>query len=265
MSFSEETISIDGNPVRVWRAGSGPKLTFLAGFAGLPKWTPFLDRLAAGRSLIVPSLPGFPGAGQQHTDLDDHLDWIVATRRILVETDALGGELVGSSVGGALAAEIAALWPSDVTVLTLIAPLGLFVEADPTADPWAQRGDKIPALMAEDADAFKALRELLEGEDPTEWKIAQSRADAAGARLLWPLGDTGLAKRLGLIAAPTLLVWGEQDRLVPPSYAGYFSQRIAAPVTVRTIASAGHLAWLDKPDEVAEAVLAGPDAARAAA
>jgi pimeloyl-ACP methyl ester carboxylesterase len=265
MPFTEETIDVDGAAVRVWRAGSGPKLTFLAGFAGLPKWTPFLDRLAEKRSLIVPSLPGFPGAAANHTELDDHLDWIVATRRILVEADAAGGELAGSSIGGALAAEIAALWPAEVTRLTLISPLGMFVDTDPTADPWAQRSDKIPPLMAEDAEAFKALRALPEGEDPTEWKIMQSRADAAGARLLWPLGDTRLAKRLKLITAPTLLVWGGADKVVPPSYARHFGERIGGRVETRVIDGAGHLAWLDKPAEVADAILAGDGAAEAAA
>lgn len=265
MSFTEQTIDVDGASVRVWRAGSGPKLTFLAGFAGLPKWTPFLDRLAEKRSLVVPSLPGFPGAAANHNELDDHLDWIVATRRILMEADALGGELVGSSVGGALAAEIAALWPSDVLRLTLISPLGMFLDGDPTTDPWAQRGDRIPPLMAEDAEAFKALRALPEGEDPTEWKIMQSRADAAGARLLWPLGDTRIAKRLKLIKAPTLLVWGAADKVVPPSYARHFSERIGGRVETKVIDGAGHLAWLDRPAEVADAILTGAGAARAAA
>jgi pimeloyl-ACP methyl ester carboxylesterase len=265
MSFTEEFIDVDGTSVRVWRKGSGPKLTFLPGFAGLPKWIPFLDRLAEERSIVVPSLPGFPGAGANHNDLDDHLDWIVATRRILIEAGALGGELVGSSVGGALAAEIAALWPDSITRLVLISPMGMFIENDPTADPWAQRGDKIPPLMVETPDAFKALRELPDGEDATEWKIMQSRADAASARLLWPLGDTRLAKRLKLIEAPTLLLWGAEDKVVPTSYADYFAQRIGGDVEKRIVPGAGHLAWLDKPDETANAILAPVGAARAAA
>jgi pimeloyl-ACP methyl ester carboxylesterase len=265
MSFTEQMIDVDGASVRVWRAGSGPKLTFLAGFAGLPKWAPFLDRLAETHSLVVPSLPGFPGAGANHNDLDDHLDWIVATRRILLAADALGGDLVGSSIGGALAAEIAALWPDSVKRLTLISPMGLYIENDPTADPWAQRGDKVPPLMAEDADAFKALRAMPEGEDATEWKIMQSRADAAGARLLWPLGDTRLAKRLKLIEAPTLLLWGSADKVQPTSYAGHVSKLMTAEVETRIIDGAGHLAWLDKPVEVAAAILLGVGAARTAA
>ena len=63
------TVEVNGFPCRVWRQGSGPKLGFLAGFGGLPRWIPFLDRLAAERTVIVPSLPGFPGA-TGHNRLD---------------------------------------------------------------------------------------------------------------------------------------------------------------------------------------------------
>ena len=67
------TIDINGHPCRVWTKGKGPKLGFLAGFGGLPRWVPFLDKLAATRTVVVPSLPGFPGA-TGHTRLDSHLE-----------------------------------------------------------------------------------------------------------------------------------------------------------------------------------------------
>ena len=58
----EFSIEVNGFPSRVWQKGEGPKLGFLAGFGGLPRWVPFLDALARERTLIVPSLPGFPAA-----------------------------------------------------------------------------------------------------------------------------------------------------------------------------------------------------------
>jgi hypothetical protein len=56
------SVEINGFPCRVWTKGTGPKLGFLAGLGGLPRWLPFLDRLAETRTVIVPSLPGYPGA-----------------------------------------------------------------------------------------------------------------------------------------------------------------------------------------------------------
>ena len=89
--------------------------------------------------MIVPSLPGFPGGDRGHTVLDSHLDWVLAVRQLLEKAGLDGADLAGSSVGGSLAAEIAAIWPRSVRRLALIAPFGLFDESDPATDPWAQR------------------------------------------------------------------------------------------------------------------------------
>ncbi len=106
------TIDVNGFSTRVWRAGSGPKLGFLAGFGGLPRWMPVLDELAKSRTLIVPSLPGFPGGDRGHTVLDSHLDWMLAIREILEKSGLSGADLAGSSVGASFALEVAALWPA---------------------------------------------------------------------------------------------------------------------------------------------------------
>ena len=81
------------------------------------------------------------------------------------------------------------------------------------------------------------------------------RANEAAARAFWPLGNTRLEKRLPLIAAPTLLIWGEQDQIVPRGYADRFAREIGGRAEIVTIPGAGHLAELDKPDEVAAAIL----------
>src|ERR1700733_13500658 len=121
--------------MRIWRKGAGPKSGFLAGFGGLPRWVPFLDELARTRTVIVPSLPGFPGGDRGHTVLDSHLDWLLAVREILDQADLAGPGLVGDSGGAPLAAEIAALWPAPVGKLALIAPFGLFDVNNPPTDP----------------------------------------------------------------------------------------------------------------------------------
>ncbi len=213
------TVDVNGFATRIWRKGSGPKLGFLAGFGGLPRWVPFLDELAKSRTVIVPSLPGFPGGDRGHSMLDTHLDWLLAVRDLLAKADLDGADLAGSSVGASLAAEMAALWPASVRRLALIAPFGLFDEADPPTDPWAQRADAVPGLMCADPEIWKALKAVPEGANSIEWPIEQTRANEAAARIFWPLGNTKLEKRLKLIQAPTLLIWGEQDQIMPRSYA----------------------------------------------
>jgi pimeloyl-ACP methyl ester carboxylesterase len=252
---SVSSVEIDGFSCRVWTAGEGPKLGFLAGFGGLPKRVPFLDILARERTVVVPSLPGFPGGERGHTVLDSHLDWVLAVRRLIAGAGLDGADLAGSSVGAALAAEVAAIWPQSVRRLGLIAPFGLFDERDPPTDPWAQRPGDLPGLMCADPSRWEALKAEPEGHNDPEWPIEQTRASEAAARIFWPLGNSRLEKRLKLIAAPTLVVWGGEDRLMPKSYAGRFAGGIAGRAEIAIIPGAGHLAELDKPDEVAAAIL----------
>src|SRR5215813_5966941 len=114
-----QTVEINGFACRVWRKGEGPRLGFLAGFGGLPRWIPFLDVLARERTVIVPSLPGFPGGARGHTVLDSHLDWVLAVRQLLQKAGLDGADLAGSSVGASFAAETTAIWPSMVRRLAL--------------------------------------------------------------------------------------------------------------------------------------------------
>jgi pimeloyl-ACP methyl ester carboxylesterase len=249
------SVEINGFSCRVWTAGSGPKLGFLAGFGGLPRWVPFLDALARERTVIVPSLPGFPGGERGHSVLDSHLDWVLAAHLLLQKAGLDGADLAGSSVGGSLVAEVAAIWPHQVRRLALIAPFGLFDEKDPATDPWAQRAPDVPGLLCADPARWEELKAEPEGQNSPEWPIEQVRAAEAAARIFWPLGNTKLEKRLPLIAAPTLLLWGEHDRIMPRSYADKFATGIAGHSEIRVIPGAGHLAELDQPEAVAAAIL----------
>lgn len=253
------TVDVNGFPTRIWRKGDGPKLGFLAGYGGLPRWMPFLDELAKTRTLIVPSMPGFPGGDRGHSILDTHLDWLLAVRDTLDQAGLSGADIAGSSVGASLAAEVAALWPATVRRLALIAPFGLFDEKNPPTDPWAQRADAVPGLMCADPEIWKAMKTTPEGANSIEWPIEQVRANEAAARIFWPLGNTRIEKRLRLIKSPTLLLWGEQDRIMPRAYADIFARGIAGATKRKIIPGAGHLAELDKPVEVAREISAFMD------
>ena len=163
--------------------------------------------------MIVPSLPGFPGGERGHTVLDTPSRLGARDAAAADKAGLDGADLVGSTAGGSLAAEIAAIWPQSVKRLALIAPFGLFDEQDPMTDPWAQRAPDVPALLCADPARWEALKTEPEGQNSPEWPIEQVRAAEAAARIFWPLGNTKLEKRLPLIEAPTLLLWGEQDRI----------------------------------------------------
>ena len=252
---AERSVAVNGVPCRIWEKGKGSPLVYLAGLAGLPRWTPFLDRLAEHRRVIAPSLPGFPGAAG-HDQLDTLLDWIAATLDLLEGAGFSGGDLVGASVGGALAAEVAAMAPALVRCLVLIAPFGLYDPAIPPLDLWGQKPGVGPALVTAQPDTYKAFTAPPEGADTNEWPIILSRANEAAARILWPLADTRLARRLHRVRCPTLVLWGTEDKVLAPAYAKRFAEGIAGRTTMKLIPGAGHLADLDAPGACAEAVLA---------
>ena len=248
----ERSVTVAGVACRVWEKGEGEPVTFLPGIGGLPRWSAFVDALAQRRRVIAPSLPGFPGAAAL-AELDDQLDWLLATHDLLQAAGGTGGDLVGVSVGAALAADVAAVWPESIRQLVLVSPLGLFDAAEPSADIFAQPPGQLGALLCRIPAAFEAHGALPAGADAVEWTVQQVRAQEAAARLLWPVGDTHLARRLHRVAQPTLLVFGGSDRVLPSGYRQRF-QRALPQARLELIDGAGHLVDLDAPEALAALV-----------
>src|SRR5262245_19131396 len=120
------TIEIAGKPCRIWEQGQGRPLFYLHSSVLSLKWSPFHQALAAGARLVALSLPGFAGSEGQDL-IDDHLAWCLGARDMLTAAGFKPGDtLIGASATGAIAADVAALWPDLVGRLVLIAPFGLY-------------------------------------------------------------------------------------------------------------------------------------------
>ena len=249
-----QSVDVNGHPCRVWEKGSGEPLGFFPGIGGAPRWTPFMEALSVERRVIVRSLPGFPGA-HGHDILDSHLDWMIATHELLIGAGLEGADLVGTSVGGAIAADAAAIWPTVARRLVLISPYGLYDAEDSGIDPFAARPADIGQCLSANAEAYGGVFGVPDDEDQVEWLVTLSRAQEAAARILWPLGNSRLDRRLCRICVPTLLLWGDQDQIIPRSYADRVAAGINAETRIETISGAGHLADIDEPAATAAAIL----------
>jgi pimeloyl-ACP methyl ester carboxylesterase len=228
--------------------GRARRVLYLHGIAGGPAPSPALDALAAGGiDVVAPALPGFDGAPGFEAPAD-HLGWLTRVSDVLDATGALPCPVIGASVGGMLAADLAALRPEAVERLALLGPLGLWDDAiggeDLFALPAVARHSALfaGAVPAPFTDAFADR-----GAD--EQPVAQHLAWVAAAGLVWPLPDRGLAGRLHRVRCPRLVVWGALDRIAPVAYAPRWADD---PVVVD---GAGHLVEWDAPAEVAEALL----------
>jgi pimeloyl-ACP methyl ester carboxylesterase len=266
----ERTVSVWGGECRISEAGEGPRLGVMAGHGGLPRWTPFLSELAERRRVVVVSLPGFPGSGNQHETIDGHLDWLCATLDLLEAADLEGCDLAASSTAAMLAADVAAYAPGFVRRLSLAGPYGLFNVAEPVTDFFANAPKEMVALLCKHAGRYaEAFAEPSEFLELAEWRLQALRAQAASARIAWPMGERGLVKRLHRIRCPVQLLWGREDRLVPPAYADVFSEGLGGPTETVIVDDAGHLVWVDQPERSAREVLRfleqGAVAGRAAA
>lgn len=250
-------ITVSGSECQVLEKGIGPTTVFWAGLGGTPRWTEFHDLLAAERRLQVVSLPGQQGSERGHERLVGPLDWVAMALDVL---DAVAGEpvdLIASSISGLLAGEVAALCQPAIRKLVLIGSYGLYDDADPTRNVFAEAPPTCPGFLIQDADAYKAAYGPPIGAkdaETDEFLVTAYRADEVMARLSWPFGDLKLARRLHRIVAPTLLLWGAEDRLVPPSYARRFAGGIAGQTQIKIVPEAGHLVHMDAPAQSASII-----------
>lgn len=253
---SERTVAVWGGRCRVMEAGTGPRLGVMAGHGGLPRWTPFLERLSERRRVVLVSLPGFPGSDSQHERLDGHLDWLAATLDLLEAADLAGCDLAASSTAAMLAADVAAYAPGFVRSLSLAGPYGLFDVAAPVTDVFAHTPGEMPGLLCRHPERYReAFAEPADVSALAEWRLRVLRAQAASARITWPMGERGLAKRLHRITVPVQLLWGREDRVVPPSYAEAFAAGLGGDVDSIVLDDAGHLVWVDQPELAARELL----------
>lgn len=251
-----KTVTTPHVPVRYFEGGKGEALVFLHGAGGVMANDPLLGKLAEKFHVYAPLLPGY-GDSQECGALRDMLDFTLHTWDVV---DALGLKnpiLVGHSMGGMMAAEMAAVAPHDVTRLGLIAPAGLWLDEYPVPDLFSTMPFEFPALMFHDVEKGAALMTAGVSLDDPEWLkgflISNARQLGMAGRILFPIPERGLSTRLYRIKAKTLLVWGDSDKVVAPAYAHAFKKGIAGSELV-VIPEAGHLVNIEKPDKTAAAL-----------
>jgi pimeloyl-ACP methyl ester carboxylesterase len=251
-----KTVKTHHVPVRYFEGGSGPALVFLHGAGGITADDPFLAKLSESFHVFAPLIPGYGDSEECHA-IREMLDFTLHSWDIV---DALGLKdpiLIGHSMGGMIAAEMAAVCPDNVSRLGLIAPAGLWLDDHPVADVFTKLPYEMPALLYHDEEAGKArLTTGLALDDPKflqGFLVTNARQLGMAGRLLFPIPERGLADRLYRVKAKTVLVWGDSDRVVSPVYAHEFKRLIKGSQLV-SIPEAGHMVLLEKPRETVAAL-----------
>jgi pimeloyl-ACP methyl ester carboxylesterase len=239
-------MTLRGSPFPVKRAGKGQPMVMLHGSGGSPRFLPAMQALAQKFEVIVPQALGF-GGGDPPDWLESISDLANFYLEFLDTLDLRGVHLVGLSLGGWAAADLVVRNASRIATLTLMDAPGIHVPGAAGLDPFVL-GDEaaVRAIYFDEKLADDAVARTLAPENE-DVRLANQRIVA---RLAWQprYHDPQLQRWLHRIRIPTLIVWGENDRLFPPAYAEAWHEAIAGS-RLAVLARCGHLPIQEQPDE----------------
>jgi pimeloyl-ACP methyl ester carboxylesterase len=249
MSTSQITIPGTTAPVvvTVEDTGQGQPFLLLHGGAGPRSVRGFADLLTSSghRRAVVPTHPGFEGS--------DRPGWLNSIEglariycRMLEELDLYHVVVLGNSIGGWLAAEIAVANPSRVDRAVIVDGTGIDVPEHPATDVSGMSLAEISALSYHNPEAFRV--------DPTKLP-PEAQAVLAGNRATMAvyagptMSDPSLRARLAGVAVPTLVVWGDSDGIVGAEYGRAFAEAIPG-ARFEVLINTGHLPQLESPEKL---------------
>jgi pimeloyl-ACP methyl ester carboxylesterase len=245
--FSDSTINVGGTAVSLLRGGSGRPLLVLHEELGHPGWLSWHSELAGGHSLLLPVHPGF--------GVLPRVGWVSGVRDLagfysrMLRGMALGPvDVIGFSLGGWIAAEMAAADAEQFRSMTLVAPAGVRPPEGEILDLFIVTARAYLDASVHDAAGTPEFAALYGGEETTDQFEAWEDARAESARLAWKpyMHNPSLPHLLeGVQGLPTLIIWGRDDRIIPLS-AGQTYNRAISGSELLVFDNCGHRPEIEK-------------------
>lgn len=247
--FTEEHCKVGATDLTVLKGGTGKPLLVFHGELGFPGWLKWNEALAKKRTLYIPLHPGF-GKSPQAEWVMDMRDLAAFYTRFVREQKLAPAEVIGFSLGGWLAAEMAVANSSQFSKMVLVGATGLRPPEGAIADLFTvtARGYLNNSVTDKNNPEFARM---FGGEQTPQQFEEWEDARAETARIAWkPYMFTQSMEHLleNVVSLPTLLVWGKQDRNVPLSVAQLYNKKIAGSKLV-SFDNCGHMPEVEKPDE----------------
>jgi pimeloyl-ACP methyl ester carboxylesterase len=259
---ASERLELEHGSIQILRGGEGPPLLFLHAAGGAGVWDPFYGLLARHFEVLAPDHPGFGGSDDMpEVEAIDDLVY-----HYLAVLDRLGLErvhVVGGSLGGWIAAELAVHSPERIDRLALLGAVGLRIPGHMATDLFLMTPEQVVATLYKHPEAVAGM---FPAEPDVEFILATYRDLAGLARYGWApyLNNPKLERRLHRITAPTLVVWADDDRVVSIEHGRRYAERIP-DATLRVVEDCGHAMYFERPEAFADTVtefLAGSEATR---
>ena len=260
MAISTITVrTAKGLDAKVRRWGSGPPVVFFHGSGGLAPVEPMLDLIGAHYCVHAAEWPGF---GEELTEghIEDMLDFALHGWD-LVEAMGLAEQyphLLGHSMGGMIAAEMAAINPRGFNKLVLIAASGLWIDSVPIPDIFAMLPFELADVLFADPKAGEAFlaggANFADDDALKKFLVTNARRLGTAGKILFPVPNRRLSKRLYRVTNPVLALWGKQDKLIAPIYADRYAEHLT-DARVELIDDAGHMLPYEQPGAAASAII----------
>jgi pimeloyl-ACP methyl ester carboxylesterase len=256
---SDRVRTLRGAECAVRRFGDvdGRPVVFFHGAAGPIGDEEFLTNLAAqGFRVFAPEWPGY-GTSTGEELLEDMLDFALHGWDVVDRLGLSDVILAGHSMGGMIAAEMATLCPSRLDALVLVAPNGLWIEDKPIVDLFSLLPFQFAEVLFADAAAGAALLtggvDFNDMEALTEFFIGNARRLGTAGKILFPIPNRRVAKRLYRVTVPVLIAWGDADRYIDPGYAEGWKALLDDSTVVR-FPDSGHMVPFERAQELATVV-----------
>ncbi len=247
--YTDDIMTLAGSKVQVLKGGSGAPLLLLHGASGNPGWLPYHQALAQHYTVYAPSHPGYDRS-ERPAWIGTMQDMAHFYRQCIEDLGVAPVHVMGFSMGGWLAAELAAMCPPYVRSLTLVGAAGLKPEVGEIAEILMVSQDVAKKLRFYDPSQVPDYEALVNRELTPEEQEGQWRNREMTSRLCWKpyFHNPKLPGYLRGLKTPTLLVWGQQDAIIPVNCAALY-QRALPQATLHVIERCGHSPGLEKPQE----------------
>jgi pimeloyl-ACP methyl ester carboxylesterase len=248
---ASERLELGGGSIHVQRGGEGPPLLFLHAAGGAGVWHPFLGLLARRFEVIAPDHPGF-GGSDDLPEVEAMDDLVYHYLEVLDRLGLDRVDVVGGSLGGWLGAELAVHSPERVGRLALLGAAGIRVPGNMATDIFLMTPDQVAGTLFKNPEAAAGMFP----EEPDVDFILNTIRDLAGlARYGWApyLNNPKLERRLHRVAAPTLVLWAGDDRVIPIEHGRIYAERIP-DATLQIVEDCGHAMYFERPEAFADAV-----------
>jgi pimeloyl-ACP methyl ester carboxylesterase len=246
VKFADSFVELNGCRTHLRRGGKGKPLLYLHGASGAPAVLPFMEKLAERFDVLVPEHPGY-GQSDEPEWLENIHDAAYFYLDFLKQLNLKDVLLIGTSMGGWIAMEMAVRDCSRLSQLVLVGPAGIAAPGVEVADTFLMSPEEAVRALYHDPAMVATLLAVPPTPEAIDLMLKNRHTTA---RLAWEprFHDPHLPKWLHRIDVAVKIVWGEQDGIIPVKFVDEY-KRLLPKAQIHIVKNCGHLPPVEKPDE----------------